>query len=248
MQQVLTEWPGEISRTPRPLATIRLPKRTVREELDRLAEVEAYRVQALADGIRCAGLTQTYAESFFSNLSDFNAHHTSATEGSLLGGVNVQPVIPALFLAKPNSFKAFRIEASGILGTTSTPTITFQLRLGETSGSAFLSGTSIGVTAAITTQSGVSNQFWKLELDLTCRTPGIGATNCTLSGAGYVMSPGGFASPFIYPIEPTTPPTATWTSTINGAVTQYLNISATWSASSASNTITMKNLRTFCLD
>ncbi len=101
------------------------------------------------------------------------------------------------------------------------------------------------MTAAITTASGVSNQLWFLKLDLTCFTPGIGSTNCTLSGGGYVMSPGGFASPFVYAIEPTTPDTATWTSTIDGSLTQYLNLSVTWSSSSSSNTIRVKNLRAF---
>jgi hypothetical protein len=53
----------------------------------------------------------------------------------------------------------------------------------------------------------------------------------------------GFASPYRYPVEVTTPDTATWTQTFNGNSTYYLNLSLTWSASSASNTATCKELR-----
>lgn len=195
-----------------------------------------------------AGLSRNYCECDFANRADYSAFNTSNAEGSLLAGVNLQPFIPALFLAKNDVPKAFRIEAMGILGTTSTPTLIFQLRLGTTLGSSYLSGTSLGVSAAITTQSGVSNKWWRLAHDFTCTIPGLGSTNCTLSGSGKVESPGGFATPFVYPLEPTTPDTATWTCTIDGSLTQYLQLSATWSASSASNTITCKSLRFLCLN
>ncbi len=80
---------------------------------------------------------------------------------------------------------------------------------------------------------------------MTCRTVGTGTGNSTLSGAGYVQSPGGFASPFVYPLEPTTPDTATWTQTFDNSLTYFINLSVTWSASSASNTITCKALRMY---
>lgn len=138
--------------------------------------------------------------------------------------------------------RAIEIYASGILGTTGTPTITFQARLGTTSGSSYLSGTSVGASAAITTSSGVSNKMWELYLRLTARTLGIGTGNTTLSGNGWVYSPGGFASPFKYAMTPGGGESATWTSTVDMSLTQYLNLSITWSASSASNTATLKEL------
>jgi hypothetical protein len=194
-----------------------------------------------------SALTGTWTELFFCETADHTALASSAAEGSLLAGTNLQPVIPANFFAPGGSgagrLRAIRIEAAGILGTTGTPTITFQLRSGTTQGSSDLSGASIGVSAAITTGSGVSNKQWGLVMDLSCRTAGMGTNNTTLSGSGWVWSPTGFASPFWYPLQITTPDTATWTATINGALTQYLNLSATWSASSASNTATCKLLR-----
>ncbi len=62
------------------------------------------------------------------------------------------------------------------------------------------------------------------------------------SGSGKVSSPVGFASPFSYDIEPTTPATATWTCTIDNSLAQYLNLTLTWSASSSSNTCTLKQM------
>ena len=242
---LLPQWPADRARNPTRRATVLLPELCPSAHLDRIAIAEARRRKQQAE--RMSGLTQTYAEAPFVNYADYTAFNTSTAEGSLLAGVNRQPYIPALFLGSQLAVgKAFTIEASGVLSTTSTPTIIFQLRLGTTLGSTFLSGTSIGVSAAITTQSGVSNKWWYLRFDFTCNTPGLGSTNATLSGDGFVESPGGFASPFIYPLEPTTPDTATWTSTIDGSVTQYLNASVTWSASSSSNTITCKKLRMFC--
>lgn len=184
-----------------------------------------------------------WSELLFANMADGTAFNNSAAEGSLLTGINDQPVLPAfLFESQKGYGKTLTIKAEGVLGTTSTPTIVFQVRLGTTAGAAFLSGTSVGVSAAITTTSTVTNVWWGLELDLTVRTPGIGTGNATLSGAGKVWSPAGFATPFVYPLEPTTPNTATWTATLDGGLNQYLNISTTWGTQNSLNTITLKKL------
>ncbi len=212
--------------------------------LDRLALRHAYRLHRREHSRQCSGTTGTWSELMFASRADYTAVASTNAEASLLSGVNEQPVIPALFWDGTKAFgRSIRIEAQGVFSTTGTPTMIFQVRLGTTSGSSYLSGTSVGVSAAITTGSSVSNVYWKLGLDLTCNTPGIGTGNTTLSGAGYVMSGGGFASPYIYAIEPTTPETATWTSTIDNTATQYVNVSLTWSASSASNTAKIKQLQ-----
>jgi hypothetical protein len=192
---------------------------------------------------RMTGLTNTYVEDLFVNEADHTAVSNTTSETSLLAGTNKQPTIPANhFLQQGAQFRGVRILARGVLSTTSTPTLIFQVRLGTTSGSSYLSGSSLGVSAAITTASGVTNKWWELRLDLVCSVRGIGTGNATLCGAGYVSSPGGFASPFVYPLEPTTPDTATWTQVFDASLTQFVNLSATWSAASASNTITCKQL------
>jgi hypothetical protein len=219
-----------------PRARIINPKRYT---ADQLALMHAAQLQANAP--QNSNMSATWSEVIFNNVSDYTAVASTASEASLLAGVNEQPIIPGGFFIQPNNVRRMiSLVARGVLSTTGTPTIIFQARMGTTSGSATLSGTSVGVSAAITTASGITNKYFELRLDLTCRTPGIGTGNMTLFGAGYVKSPGGFASPFEYAIEPTTPDTATWTSTFDGSLAQYINLSVTWSASSASNTITLK--------
>lgn len=237
-------WPSSIDRVFRPMARVTpspTDKLNPHMRAEYLQRHTAAKRQFLAP--KATGLTLAYDETFFVNEADHTAHSNSASETSLLAGTNKQPIIPANWLLQQSgAFRGVSITARGVLSTTSTPTIVFQVRFGETAGATFLSGTSVAVSAAITTASGITNALWELRLDLICTVRGIGTNNATLSGAGLVSSPTGFASPFVYQLTPTTPPTATWTSTINAAVTQYLNLSATWSAASASNTITCKQL------
>ena len=188
-----------------------------------------------------------WANTIFQNTAVFGALASSSSEGTLLGTNNEQPIIKAGHFCLGRG-RLINILAKGVFSNTGTPTLTFQLRLGTTSGSSYLSGASIGVSAAITTQSGVTNQFWQLDLDLVNTLAGVGSGNVTLLGAGKVESPGGFASPGWYPLEPTTPPTATWTQVIQGDLAQYLNLSATWSASSSSNTIACQYLRVMAMN
>lgn len=240
----LPAWPKGLQKVFRPMARIVLPDLDRGGMIDFLALRRARQIERRLASIQCSGLTGTWSECFFRNKGDFTAVSTTASEASLLAGQNQQPTIPALFFDQ-QPFRAVGFLGRGILGTTSTPTIVFQSRLGATVGSSTLSGTSCGVSAAITTASGVSNKWFEFRLDLICTVGGQGTTNATLSGAGYVASPGGFASPFVYALEPTTPDTATWTLTIDDSVTQYFNESVTWGTSSASNTITLKQLLAF---
>lgn len=184
-------------------------------------------------------MQSVWTRPLFQSIADHTAVASTASEASLLAGTNQQPVLPALFWDGPQSRgRRVNIRAKGIFSTTGTPTLTFQLRLGTTAGSSYLSGTSVGVSSAITTINNSTNEWWMLEVDLVCRTPGLGTTNLTIAGSGSVRSPIGFASTYEYPI----PDSATWTYTIDGSLTYYFNLSCTWSASSASNTITCKCL------
>ena len=177
------------------------------------------------------GGSMTWTEMFFSNYADHTALASFTADASLLAGTNRQPPIRRGFFDKQG--KALLLEAEGVVGSSGTPTYTFTWRLGETVGSTFLSGTAVGVSAAITMQSGVSNQYWYARLLLTCVTPGQGSTNTTLNCCGAISSGGGFAAPYEYALLPTTPPTATWTATINNEVEQFPNLSVACSASHA---------------
>ncbi len=184
-----------------------------------------------------------WANCLFANSGDYAAIASFTSEKSLLAaGIPDQPTLPPYYFQSNQGVgKTISILARGVFSTTGTPTYKFQARLGTTLGPAYVSGTSVGVSAAITTASSVTNVFWELRLDLTCYTPGLGS-NCILSGAGSVWSPTGFAAPLFYPLEPTTPDTATWTATIDASLAQYLNLSVTCGSSSSSNTLTLKTL------
>lgn len=250
--QTLTAPPPGYKRHWFPIASQR--PLTCRQWADELAILHALDEHDRAHAVQASALTGKWTECLLAETADHTAHASSASEGTLLAGTNHQPCIPATFFTPGGDGnigrgRALRLEASGILGTTGTPTIIFQVRASTTAGSSTLSGSSLGVSAAITTGSGVSNKQWSLVLDLSCRTAGIGSNNTTLSGSGWVWSPTGFASPFWYPLQPTTPDTATWTmANWDASLTYWVNLSATWSASSASNTITCKLLRWFGLN
>lgn len=247
MQALLPDWPVSLPRTFRPVARLKhMPRVPRHEAVDCLAVRAAQRLQERDAAIRCSGTTGTWTECIFANRADYSAVSNVSSETSLLSGTNEQPAIPALFWDGNKAWgRAISLVARGVLSTTGTPTLTFQIRLGTTVGATYLSGTSVGVSTAITTQSGVTNKQWEVRFDLACYTPGQGSGNTTLSGAGYVKSSGGFASPYEYFLQPTTPDTATWTATIDNSVSQYVNLSVTWSAASSSNTITCKQLFVF---
>jgi len=243
MQTMIPAWPTNIERKFRPIA--RLLHQPTRRELREAFELEdARRTAERENAIQCSGTRGTWTELMYANYSDFAALASSATEASLLAaGPKSQPVIPALFWDYNNPpARTIGLLGRGVFSNTGTPTGILTIRLGTTSGPTFITGTVVAVSPTITTASGITNVFFEFRLELACYTPGIGTGNTTLSGAGYIKSPAGFASPFDYALEPTTPPTGTWTATIDNSVTQYVNVDWTWSASSASNTITLKSL------
>src|SRR4051812_22996539 len=114
----LPTWPRNIPRVFQPLATFRDPHNL--HPLDLLGLRAAARRHAEAHAIRNSGITGSWAECLFSNRSDYTAFNTSASEGSLLAGVNVQPEFPAGFWTQGNRGfgRAITLLARGILGTT----------------------------------------------------------------------------------------------------------------------------------
>ncbi|SRR5579883_1950303 len=191
--------------------------------------------------------TNTWPELFYGNNSSFTAVANTTSETSLLGGVNLQPTIaPPCFAAVPGaSARCLTVKGWGLLGTTTgPPTINFKFYLSTSIGTTVPGTVTIGSTGPITTVASVSNMLWKFELDILCRAPGQGTGNATLFVSGLVTSPGGFASPTIYPITPGGGNSATITAAVDGSIVQYLNVSATWSAANASNTVTLAALPT----
>lgn len=184
------------------------------------------------------------------SFQNYTALASFTSEASLLaGGSDIQPFIPAGYLTAEGGASAgtaLRLTASGVISSTGTPTMQWTVRLGTTVGDSDLTGVVVGISPAITLGNGITNKPWNLWLDFEVVTPGSGATACVLGCYGEVSSPGGgssasgFASPFAYVLEPSAPDTATWTASVTGSSTLWVNISATCGTSSASNTLQLK--------
>src|SRR5947209_4389955 len=130
-------------------------------------------------------ITGIPTECLFSNNADGTALATFTAEASLMQGWGgVQPVIPAGFYTniQQGTSKRLTVRATGIVSSTATPTYTFFVRLNTAQG--VITGTSVAQSVAITTGSGITNQFWELECDLTLETMGFGSGAATLMGEG----------------------------------------------------------------
>lgn len=135
----------------------------------------------------------------------------------------------AVFTLPANFFdigKQIEVEAYGKISTTGTPTITF---------SVYLAGATFCATQAITTGSGITNLTWKMRMLITCRAIGSG-TSANAMFTGEVLGVGSATSLVMVPAS--SPAVSSgFSSTVSNAVDLY----ATWSAASASNTITLEN-------
>lgn len=117
---------------------------------------------------------------------------------------------------------ALRVTAAGRYSTTGTPTLTFGLYLGGTGGVA------LAASAAITTGSGVTNLTWRAQFELLVRAIG---TSGTVMTTGVISGVTAAAVAMV-------PASAPAVATIDTTASKTLDLTATWSASSASNTIT----------
>lgn len=197
----------------------------------------------IPDYIHAANQTNFWMEPVFSNKADGVNVNTVAVDTAMLSAATCgQPWLRGGFFSdNSQAGKVVHLLAKGIMQTTGTPTFTWKVSI---STSQFTIGTTVlGVSAGITTASGASaGTYWDLELSIVINTPGIGSGNATITSGGKVTSPAGFASPFTYGLAPTAPPTATWTNTLDGSVSQYLMLSLNPGTSSASNNATVKEL------
>jgi hypothetical protein len=119
-----------------------------------------------------------------------------------------------------------RFKAFGVISTTGTPTILLGIYYGA------VAGTALGAAAAFTLGSGITNCPWRIEMDTVVRS--VGSTGTAMSS--------GFAkfgtAVTAYADEVPVPPTALATVSIDTTAAKVLSVGATWSANSASNTMT----------
>lgn len=170
---------------------------------------------------------QSWEECLISAQVDGTALASSTTATSLIPAA-AKFTLPANFFSIG---RVLKVTASGRISTTTgPPTFTFDVRLGSVV--VFNAG-------AVTTVASVTNKTWLLEVLLTCRAIGA-ATSANLMGSGrftssaVVGSTGGAANSAVLPDS--APAVGTG---FDSTAAQVVDLFGTWSASSASNTITL---------
>lgn len=172
---------------------------------------------------------QYWQESLSWATSDGTAIANTTTETIIFPNVT----IPANYL---QDGRVLRVVAYGRHSTTGTPTLTFRLRYGG------VAGTVLAASGAITTGSAVTAAMWRLEAIIQTRSNGSSGTlfttgvvrvgedasstvgSATNAGAVDLMGSAGVATPS--------------TASVDLTADTALSITATWSAASASNTLT----------
>ena len=135
------------------------------------------------------------------------------------------------------SDRSIKIVAIGS-SSTGTPTVIGQWRMGTTQGVTQTGGTSLGQNVALATASGAANLLWETVLDCVCTISGMGSGNATLEVSGWIGGP--LFSSLQAQMVPASGSPAAWLATFDSTVEQFFVFNWTWSASSASNTATLK--------
>lgn len=113
-----------------------------------------------------SGYTMTVAETLYSSAAAGNNLATFTTEAIMYASTQAQANLPAGFFDPTyGTNKVLRVVARGVYSTTATPTYTLGLRQDSVSGGIW------GSSLAITSQSGVTNLVWELELDIVSQAP-----------------------------------------------------------------------------
>ena len=165
---------------------------------------------------------QYWSELIVWNTANGTAVANTTTETIIFPDVN----IPANYVADG---RVLRLRCQGALSTTATPTMIFSVRWGT------VTGTVICKSGAITQGSGVTSVIWDFVVLITCRANGVSGSVFAIGVASV-----GSASTLTNMMGSAgaTVPAAV---TIDESVDKALSVTATWSAASASNTLTGHN-------
>lgn len=173
---------------------------------------------------------QAWVEPFVVSGEDGTALASSTSATSILPASR-KFTLPSYYFDNPG--KTLRIRAAGRISTTGTPTITLDLRFGSVV--VFNGG-------AITTGSGITNLTWIMDVELSARTIGA-STSATMFGIGELK---GVVTAVSCNMLPASAPAAG--TGFDSTAAQTIDLFATWSASSASNTITCHQFRVLALN
>jgi len=174
---------------------------------------------------------QTFNEALVVRVADATAVNTSTAETVI---VPDYPFVAGYFYQG----RTIRISAWGVLSslTATTPNITLRFRMGTGT----LSATFVVASGALAfTSTAITNGSWRLEGQLTCRNTGTAGTGMFM---GQVFLPNLTAATTVggEGYNNTMPVTGSAVGTIDTTVQNLMSLSAQWSASSASNSITVQ--------
>lgn len=120
--------------------------------------------------------------------------------------------------------KTFKIKGAGVFSNTGTPTLTLKIKLGAVT---------VLDTGAITTVTSASNRLFLFEGVITVRS--VGASG-TAFAQGTFTETATAGTGKLYPVANTS------TVAVDTTANLAFNVTATWGAASASNTISLTNL------
>lgn len=224
---------------------------------DKAAVYEAQRVAELlkvtpAQLLKSLGISPTIGGSSFLRGTSVETLYTSHKVGTQLNTFTTEDnlmktlpecVIPAVYFYDAKDIgKSLRVKAIGRLGSTSTPTFTFTLRLNTTS--AYTQGAGVAVSsAAITAGSGVTLAPFFIDIEIVCQAIAQGAAGMTLAILGEVRSGTGFAAGGgLYSIPAAN---TTFTVTLDHSVTQYLYLSVACGTSNSLNLAQLELMKVY---
>lgn len=195
-------------------------------------------------------LTGTNCETIYASTVAGAAKASFTTEVAIndTATMGVQAHLPPDFWLPQNYGsvgKGIRIVARGIVSSTATPTFQWSVRAGAAASTtaAILLG-----TAALTTNSGISNVPWELEGDVILKTMGAAGANSTVTAVGRLLCTGFSTATAPYYAAwggGATPGTAT---TLDTSITNYINFNIVCGTNNASNSIQLQQLLVFGLN
>jgi hypothetical protein len=181
--------------------------------------------------------TATQTEALSASSANGSAYSTSTTP-TLINPAAASAYLPANFwLPTYGIAKAVLVKAWGVLSTTSTPNLTFELLANTTQGTRNSSGI-VATTGAVAQASSVTNVYWDLEVYLSCASTGGSGTVLAI-GSANVQTATTATQKMRMSSSTANPNTALTLSTQSA---YYLELFATWGTNSASNTITCYGL------
>lgn len=157
-------------------------------------------------------------KTLFAQIASKTIANTIVETSLLAAGVG-SAVVPKNFLVPGRSLV---IKAQGFMSDTGTPTFTFRFKLGAT----------VILVTATTLTGAISNNQWRLEINLTCRSVGVGGT--VIAQALFVQETGGNPDNFF--VTSLTPVV------LDTTVDNAADLTWQWGTADPADTITCTNL------